>query len=142
MNQTAILSILLIFIAPFHLIAQDQAGYQENTPAQEKVASGPKASWDKLIHDYGEIVFNAKEKAEFTLTNTGSQPLLIVYGQTTCGCAHLEYDEVPILPGKSSKITITYHGTEMGDFMKTISMVTNADTDRTVLQVKGSVVEK
>lgn len=98
-------------------------------------------SWDTTLVDLGEIPYKTKKVAEYNLTNTGNQPLFIVYGQASCGCAHLDYSEAPILPGKSTKVTVTYHGTDLGDFMKTISIVTNADTDRTILKVKGKVVE-
>ncbi|MCF8366343.1 MAG: DUF1573 domain-containing protein [Bacteroidales bacterium] len=97
-------------------------------------------SWDTTLVDLGEIPFKTKKVAEYTLTNTGNQPLFIVYGQASCGCAHLDYSEAPVLPGKSTKVKVTYHGTDPGDFMKTISIVTNADTDRSILQVKGTVL--
>jgi len=99
-------------------------------------------SWDTTLVDLGEIPYKTKKKAEYTLTNTGNQPLFIVYGQASCGCAHLNYSEAPILPGKSTIVTVTYHGTDLGEFMKTITMVTNADTDRTILKIKGNVVKE
>ena len=126
----------------FGLIAQEARDKDEKQTTEEKKADGPVASWDKTLIDFGEIPFKTQKKDEFTLTNSGNQPLFIVYGQSSCGCAKLDYNEAPILPGKSTKVTITYDGTEKGDFLKTISIVTNADTNRTVLRVKGTVTEK
>jgi len=98
-------------------------------------------TWDTTMVDLGEIPHKTRKTAEYKLNNTGNQPLFIVYGQTSCGCAHLEYSEAPILPGKSTIVTVNYHGTDLGEFLKTITIVTNADTDRTILQIKGNVVK-
>ncbi len=142
MNK-AYIFILMIMMIPFNNAFSQDADIQEKQEAKtETKVNGPKASWDKTIINFGEIAFKTKEKSEFTLTNKGNQPLFIVYGQSSCGCAALDYNEAPIMPGQSSKVTITYHGTDLGDFLKTITIVTNESEDRTVLQVKGSVVEK
>jgi|GEM_PF-3599602 len=133
---------LLIVIPTIGLTAQGAAKNKlSNNTETTALSASPVASWDTTAVDFGEIVFNTKKTTEFTLTNTGNQPLFIVYGQASCGCAHLEYSEAPIMPGKSTLVTVTYHGTDLGDFLKTVSMVTNADTDRTILQLKGSVVK-
>jgi hypothetical protein len=137
-----------LFILSLLLIVVNSA-FSQNVDLQEKQEvkakikiNGPKASWDKTIIDFGEIPYKTQKKDEFTVTNKGNQPLFIVYGQSSCGCAKLDYNEAPILPEKSSKVTITYDGTDLGDFLKTISIVTNESDERTVLQVKGSVVKK
>lgn len=135
--------ILAMMMLPFsHAFAQDADTHENQEEKTETKVNGPKASWDKTIIDYGEIAYKTKEKSEFTLTNKGNQPLFIVYGQSSCGCAALDYNEAPIMPGQSTKVTITYDGTDLGDFLKTISIVTNESEERTVLQVKGTVVEK
>lgn len=142
--KSVFLLLFVSIISSIGLIAQEAKVLDSTSPdtKTEIEKPGPKASWDTTSFDLGEIIYKAKKKAEFTLSNTGNQPLFIVFGQTSCGCAHLDYSEAPILPGKSIIVTVTYHGTDLGEFMKTISMVTNADTDRTVLQVKGKVVEE
>lgn len=141
MNIIAILLTALMIGPAFGLIAQEAQVKDEAKATDEKKADGPAASWDKTMIDFGEIPFKTQKKDEFTLTNKGNQPLFIVYGQSSCGCAKLDYNEAPILPGKSTKVKITYDGTEPGDFLKTISIITNASDERTVLQVKGTVVK-
>jgi len=137
-----ILYLLPFFLLPFAGINAQEAMTSDRTGTTESVnVNGPKAVWDTTIHDLGDLSFKSKKKVEYLLTNEGNQPLFITYAQSSCGCAHLEYDQAPVLPGKSTKLTVTYHGTELGDFMKTISVVTNADADRTILQIKGKVVE-
>jgi hypothetical protein len=104
---------------------------------------GPKAKWDKTILEMGEIDFKIEKKGEFTLTNAGNEPLLLSYVRASCGCITVDYSEAPLLPGRSTKIRVTHDGNDPpGDFFKTVTVVTNADTDRTVLQIKGSIVQK
>lgn len=142
MNKTYSLILSLLFIPFVATFSQNAENTKDQDKTKEVKVDGPKASWDKTIIDFGEIAYKTKEVSEFTLTNKGNQPLFIVYGQSSCGCAALDYDEAPIMPGLSAKVKITYDGKDLGDFLKTISIVTNESEDRTVLQVKGTVVEK
>jgi hypothetical protein len=142
MNKTFTLIFSLLLIPFFAVFAQDSDNTDPQDKTKEIKVNGPKASWDKTIIDFGEIAYKTKEVSEFTLTNKGNQPLFIVYGQSSCGCAELDYSEAPIMPGLSTKVKITYDGKDLGDFLKTISIVTNESEERTVLQVKGTVVEK
>lgn len=110
---------------------------------EEPLAVGPKAKWDKTILEMGTMDFKVEKKGEFTLTNAGNEPLLLTYVRASCGCITLDYSEAPILPGRSAKIKVTHDGNDPpGEFFKTVTVVTNADTDRTVLQIKGSIVQQ
>lgn len=134
--------LIIIMIPSIGLIAQNaKENLNKYSELKTQVQKAP-YSWDTTMVDLGEIPYKTKKKAEYKLNNTGNKPLFIVYGQASCGCAHLEYSDAPILPGKSTIVTVTYHGTDLGEFMKTITMVTNADTDRTILQIKGNVVKE
>jgi hypothetical protein len=111
--------------------------------SEEPLAVGPKAKWDKTLLEMGEMEFKVEKKGEFTLTNAGNEPLLLTYVRASCGCITLDYSEAPILPGRSTKIKVTHDGNDPpGEFFKTVTVVTNADTDRTVLQIKGSIVQQ
>lgn len=109
--------------------------------SSDALTIGPHASWDTTIADMGDIKFRSETIVEFTLTNSGNEPLMITYAQAACGCTNLQYSEAPILPGRATKLKITYDGTGDGPFMKTITVQTNAKGGRTVLQVKGNVVK-
>ncbi|NCA86916.1 MAG: DUF1573 domain-containing protein [Clostridia bacterium] len=118
-------------------------GQQTHQPKTENHALviGPQASWDTTIVDLGDIKARTETTAEFTLTNSGNEPLLITYAQASCGCTNLKYSEAPILPGRATKVKVTYDGSGFGPFMKTITVQTNAKGSRTVLQLKGNVVQ-
>ena len=141
MKKITIILLMLIFVPSICILAQETSAQVEDTEPIEALAVGPKASWDIKIFEMGEIEFKTITKAEFTLTNSGNEPLFITYAKSSCGCTDLQYSEAPILPGRSTKVSATYDGTGDGKFMKTITIVTNADTDRTILQIKGNVVK-
>ncbi len=125
------------------VIACTQAFSQ--TAATEKAApnpNAPKAKFDKMVNDFGEIAQGIPRTAEFKLTNEGKEPLLIQNARASCGCTNLKYSQEPILPGKSTIISATYNAAAVGPFTKTITVTTNADSSPVVLQIKGTVAKK
>jgi len=125
------------------VIACTQAFSQ--TAAVEKAApnpNAPKAKFDKMVNDFGEIAQGIPRTAEFKLTNEGKEPLLIQNARASCGCTNLKYSQEPILPGKSTIISATYNAAAVGPFTKTITVTTNADSSPVVLQIKGTVAKK
>jgi len=79
---------------------------------------------------------------QFTLSNNGNEPLIISTAQASCGCTNLNYSKEPILPGKSTTISVTYNAAVKGNFYKSVTVRTNASDQPTVLLIKGTVVEK
>lgn len=141
MKKKSTLIALLFIASVFTMIAQETAALSQPATV-ESVTSKAKAKWDTKILDLGEIEYRVPTTAEFTLTNTGSEPLLITYAKASCGCTNLKYDKEPIMPGKTSKLSVTYNGSGNGDFKKNITVQTNADKNRAVLQIKGKVIKE
>jgi len=104
--------------------------------------NAPKAKFDKTTSDFGEIEQGIPKEAEFKLTNTGKEPLLIQTAKAGCGCTNLKYSQEPILQGKSTIIAATYNAAAMGQFSKSITVTTNADPNPVMLIIKGTVVAK
>ncbi len=121
------------------LTAQNKKSRTGTSGDDTQLAVGPQAKWDKTVYKMGELKYKVPRDADFTLTNSGNVPLLITYAQASCGCTNLQYSEAPILPGKSTTIKVTYDASNTGDFLKTITVVTNASTDPTTLQITGTV---
>ncbi len=142
MKKIATTVILLLLAPAMLLMAQDAGQVKKNDQPTEKLAVGPKASWDKTTHDMGDVAFMVPKDAEFVLTNSGNEPLLITYARASCGCTNLKYSEEPVLPGKTTKLSVTYNGSGDGQFMKTITVQTNADDRPVTLQITGNVVKK
>lgn len=131
MKKLVLVLVLPLFIA---LHANAQATAAPVNP------NAPVAKWDKMVNDFGDIAFNVPKTAEFKLTNTGKEPLIISSAKASCGCTNLKFSQEPILPGKSSSVSATYNAAAQGVFTKTVTVITNADPNPVVLQIKGNVL--
>ena len=101
--------------------------------------------FDKLTHNFG--TFNEadpSQKAVFTFTNVGDQPLVINQAVASCGCTLPNYTKQPIAPGQKGQISITYDGKGRfpGHFKKTVTVRTNGKVELTRLYVEGVMEEK
>ncbi|MBM3440368.1 MAG: DUF1573 domain-containing protein [Bacteroidetes bacterium] len=70
--------------------------------------------------DLGKVKVGNPVTATFTLTNTGSEDLIIENVTPGCGCTKSDYTKEPIKPGKSGKITATYNAAAVGNFNKAV----------------------
>ena len=112
------------------------------TEVKVKSPNAPVAKFDKTVIDFGDLKQGSPETATFTLTNEGKEPLVIATAKASCGCTNLTYAKDPILPGKSTAISVTYNAAAAGSFLKTVTITTNADEQPVVLQIKGVVQPK
>ncbi len=113
--------------------------------AQEEKAkvNGPEISFEKLIHDYGDVPFNGNGECEFVFTNTGNEPLIVQKPKSSCGCTVPSWPKEPILPGESDVIKVTYRTSRAGIINKSVTVTSNAIENSTVvLRIKGRVLDQ
>lgn len=89
----------------------------------------------------GQVTFRQPIKAEFTLKNSGTQPLIIKDVRSSCGCTTVEYDKEPIASGQTFKVSAVYDAKQMGHFQKQLGIYSNASDEPFMLTIKGVVVE-
>ena len=131
--------LILLLILPVMVAVYANAQTNQAAPVNP---NAPVAKWDKMVNDFGDITLNVPKTAEFTLTNSGKEPLIISSAKASCGCTNLKYASEPILPGKSAVVSATYNAASQGVFTKTVTVITNADPNPVVLQIKGNVLPK
>lgn len=102
----------------------------------------PSATFDATRRDMGTIMWNNTSTAEFTITNSGNKPLIISDVTTACGCTAVKWDKRPILPGKSTTLTVSYDAGMLGHFNKQVAVQTNAVKKPIYLSLYGRVVAK
>ncbi len=71
--------------------------------AQELI-TGPAIELDKDVHDYGDIENGGDGTCEFTVTNIGTEPLIISRCKASCGCTVPKKPDQPIMPGEKGEI--------------------------------------
>ncbi len=135
--QKVIFSFLLLVFAAFSVKAQETA-----TPQAPVNPNAPEISFEKIVHDYGTIYQGADGTCEFKFTNTGKEPLILSKPTSSCGCTVPTWPQEPILPGKSDVIKVTYATHNIGPINKTVTVTSNAKTNRVVLTIKGNVIAK
>ena len=114
------------------------ANAQDN--AKPVGGTGPMISMDKETHDYGTIAQGANGTCEFTVTNTGDQPLIITNCQGSCGCTVPKCDTAPIRPGEKSVITVKYDTNRVGPINKSVTIASNAaNAPSKVVKITGTV---
>jgi len=111
--------------------------------AQEVGGSGPAIEFKKDTHDYGDVKYGADGTCKFEFKNTGNAPLIISSAKGSCGCTVPEWPQEPILPGKTSVITVKYDTKRSGVINKSVTITSNAVNDPTkIIRIKGNVGAK
>ena len=106
----------------------------------QEVVTGPSISLDKDVHDYGTIQQGANGTCEFTVTNSGTEPLIISRCKGSCGCTVPQCEKSPIAPGNTSAITVKYDTKRIGPINKSVTITSNASNEPTkVIRIKGKV---
>lgn len=102
--------------------------------------AGAQISVNKDVHNYGEIKQGANPDCEFVVKNTGNAPLIISNAQGSCGCTVPKWSKEPIMPGKSTIITVSYDTKRVGPINKSVTLTSNATNEPTmVLKISGNV---
>ncbi|GAB1417593.1 hypothetical protein MASR2M12_03580 [Bacteroidales bacterium] len=124
---------VVLLISSLTIFAQD---LQKSTTPQ----NGPEITFTETSHDYGTILLNGNGTFEFEFKNTGNEPLILSQPRSSCGCTVPSWPRQPILPGESEKIKVTYNTSIKGKFQKSVTVVSNAITNKNVvLTIKGEV---
>ncbi len=114
-----------------------------NAMAQEVGASGPSIKIDKEVHDYGTVEQGGNGECTFTVTNTGTEPLVLQMCKGSCGCTVPTCPKEPIAPGASATITVKYDTNRVGPINKTVTITSNATNEPSkMIRIRGNIVAK
>jgi len=102
--------------------------------------NAPVVTFEKDTIDYGTIPHNANGYRYFIFTNTGKSPLIINYVTTSCGCLVASWPKRLIKPGQIDTIKAHYDTHRVGVFVKTMTMVSNANPTIHLLHITGKVL--
>lgn len=132
MKRTLNIAILLVFSLSFFSVSSTEFDKYDTKVAIMK--------FETEVMDYGTITQNAEGKRLFLFTNTGDAPLLITKVKTSCGCTVPSYSKAPIQPGDQGELEIKYDTKRLGSFIKTITVMSNAEGGNKILKIKGKIV--
>ncbi len=94
--------------------------------------------FDTLAHDFGKVIKDAKPECYFKYHNTGTEPLVLINVSAGCGCTVIDFPKTSLMPNAVDSIHVRFTGAkEGGDFIKTITVQSNASNGTQHLQIKG-----
>jgi len=121
--------------------AQSKGKKDVEPPYVPKVTTGSEIEFDIITFDYGTLEMGEVKTGVFTYTNVGSKPLVLFDVIVSCDCTEVEWQKEPVMPGKTATIKAIYTAKTAGIIAKQITVLSNAQTDRIRLQLKGDVKE-
>ena len=119
-----------------------QAQSKDSKAAPAKSAytgTGAEIEFEKNVVDFGTMKVGDVKVVNVTFKNIGKKPLILDDVISSCDCTTVEWDKAPVMPGKTGTIKATYTAKNTGLISKRITVLSNANTDRVILQLKGEV---
>jgi len=127
-------------VGPSKADASPKVTRVEDTQANKP---GPEITFEKVVHDFGEVGPGTKKIGEFRFTNTGDGLLKITRIDRCCGfVARLTKKEYA--PGESGTLTAEYNAGSRPGIMKRQLVVHSNDKERpeVALTVQAKIVER
>ncbi len=126
------------------------AGYQKDSEIKETLKNIDKQrdqknlttlEFNKLNHNFGDVISQKENKTEFIVTNTGNKPLIISNVSASCGCTMPKKPEKPIAPGKSDVIEVVFKSkpSMKNEIKKTITVTANTIEKIHKLEIRAFV---
>lgn len=123
-----------------------QSAIEDSSPLVEAATSepieenAPTIEFVNDIYEFGVVKEGEEVKHVYEFKNTGESPLIIANVSASCGCTTPEYSQQPINPGEKGSITVVFDSqNQVGKQQKIITVLSNAEPSRTILQLKGEV---
>ena len=100
-------------------------------------------AFDKSVHDFGTVTEGDVVETVFKVTNSGKTDLIITDAQVTCGCTVPVWPKAPIKPGQTEDIKVKFNTSgKTNRQQKNITLITNTESGREILTLKGMVSPK
>ncbi|MCR9172817.1 MAG: DUF1573 domain-containing protein [bacterium] len=98
-------------------------------------------TFDKEMHDFGDVEAETDVTTQFTVTNTGKRPLVIENVSASCGCTTPKKPEKPIAPGASDVIEVKFKSKpgQMNEITKTVTVTANTKEKTHQLKIRAFV---
>lgn len=112
---------------------------QSKTSTSTYTGTGAEIEFEKKVVDFGNLKVGDVKVVTITYKNIGKKPLILDDVISSCDCTEVEWSKAPVMPGKTGIIKATYTAKNTGLISKRITVLSNANTDRVILQLKGEV---
>ncbi len=108
---------------------------------KKKEVTGPEIQFEKNFFDFGKVKVGEVKEVTLTFTNIGTRPLVLDEVHSSCDCTTVDWSKAPVMPGQKSTIKATYTAKDPGMISKRVTVFSNAQSYRVILELKGDVTE-
>ena len=134
-----------LLLCSFSIFAQAQtkskakkATATKTSTSNSGIPSGLK--FKDTYYEFGQIKQGEVVNHEFEFINMTKKPLVISNASATCGCTTPSYPFIPVAPGETGTIGITFNSkNKLGNQSPTITVTSNMGTFK--LNMKGIVTD-
>ena len=135
MKKLLIICMALCFV----ISMQAQSSKTSSSNKSTYTGTGAEIKFDKLTVDFGTLKVGDVKIVTVTFTNIGKKPLILDDVISSCDCTTVEWSKKPVMPGQKGTIKAKYTAKNVGLISKRLTVLSNANTDRVILQLKGEV---
>jgi hypothetical protein len=132
-----------LLLCSFSLLAQAQTKSKtKKTTATKTSSSGIPSGlkFNDIYYEFGQIKQGEVVNHDFEFINMTKKPLVISNASATCGCTTPSYPFIPVGPGETGTIGITFNSkNKLGNQSPTITVTSNMGTFK--LNMKGIVTD-
>ncbi len=104
----------------------------------------PKITFNKSVHNFGNISPATTHICEFNFTNTGNDVLEIFEVEQTCGCTPFVLEKKEYTPGEKGSLKVGFYSdTQLGGTIKPLYIYSNDETNPEIeLAIKANIIAK
>lgn len=102
----------------------------------------PRFTSNTEMHSFGQIEWKHPVTVQYTITNTGDQPLVLTEVEPDCACSVAQWTQNPIAPGAKGTVNVTFDAEALGHFQKSVAIYSNAEPHLVYLKFNGEVVRE
>ena len=111
------------------------------TDGEYETGTLPKFEFEKLTHDFGEIIEGEKVSYTFKYKNIGGSDLVLRSAKGSCGCTVPQWSREPLEPGEEAEIEIIFSSSgRKGNQRKTVVLLANTQPNKEVLTITGEII--
>lgn len=121
----------------------DEANLTAAAETKEASENYPVMSFDEMEYDFGTVDEGTVVEHEFTFTNTGKAPLIVVDAKSSCGCTVPTWSKEPIAPGATGSMMVKFNTNGKPNAQtKAITVTANTEKGTESVRIKGFVTPK
>ena len=93
------------------------------------------------MYSFGQIEWKHPVTVQYTITNTGDQPLVLTEVEPDCACSVAQWTKTPIAPGAKGTVNVTFDAKALGHFQKSVAIYSNAQPNLCLLYTSDAADE-